>query len=293
VTAKAPCPVAEPWPLTQTSWPTVPQVQTRTDWETTRTSPDARRVRGGQPWLPSSSFSPIPLSNPHLALRAPSGKIKSMRRKEEFAINEYYHIYNRGVDKRSIVIDQYDSDRFIESLIEFNSIEPLGSLYEASFQKDRRQPTKSLVDIVCYCLNTNHFHLLLKQRAEGGVSKLLQKTTGGYSWYFNNKHKRVGALFQGGFKAKHIDDNAYLLHLSAYINLNNRVHQLGARSAKLVRSSWEEYTSTNFKQDVCKKDIVLGQFNNKAEYQKFALDNLKYMAGKRKDYKELENILLE
>jgi putative transposase len=218
-------------------------------------------------------------------------------RKLPLVTGEYYHIYNRGVDRRSITEDKLDSDRFLKSLVEFNRTEPVGSLYELSFagagpiKASTRNKSASLVDVIAYCLNPNHFHLLLRQRSREGISKFVSKLCGGYAYYYNNRHKRQGALFQGRFKAKHVEGNAHLLHLSAYINLNDKVHQLGVPSSKLVRNSWLEYENTA--RGLCDKGIVLGQFKTSSQYVKYAEDALIGMLEKRPDYKELQELTLE
>ena len=153
-------------------------------------------------------------------------------RKEIFANNEFYHIFNRGNDKRNVFNDKFDFYRFLQSMHEFNLLEPIGSIYEYSFikdeVKDRASKKGNLVNFVAYCLNPNHFHLILQQIADKGIEKFMQRLGTGYSKYFNKKYKKSGSLFQGTFKARHIDSNEYLLHLSAYVNLNNRVHRLGS-----------------------------------------------------------------
>ena len=183
-------------------------------------------------------------------------------RKAIFAEGEYYHIYNRGTEKRSIFSDQDDILRFVESIIQFNVIDPIGSLFENSFRKKHgllgsstsKNADEKLVNIVAYCLNPNHYHLLLQQVTEKGIEKFMQRLGTGYTKYFNNKYDRTGALFQGKFKAVHIDSNPYLLHVSAYVNLNNRVHQLGSSTSK---SSWDEYVKWEKKGGICKKDVIL------------------------------------
>ena len=150
-------------------------------------------------------------------------------RKIPFENNEFYHIYNRGVDKRNIFMDKKDISRFFDGLNEFNNEFPIGSLYENSFQRKNSQLGSKaskfkLVDIVMYCINPNHFHLVLKQNMEKGIEKFMQKLGTGYTKYFNNKNSRSGSLFQDKFKSKHIDNNEYLLYLSAYVNLNDKVH---------------------------------------------------------------------
>src|SRR3989344_5909488 len=114
-------------------------------------------------------------------------------RKVPFVEDEYYHIYNRGVDKRSIFEDLTDLNRFVQSIKEFNSVEPIGSIFENSFGKKKKN-SKKLVEIICYCLNPNHFHFILRPMVEDGISEFM-KRIGGYTWYFNNRHKRSGALF--------------------------------------------------------------------------------------------------
>ncbi|MEK7535818.1 MAG: transposase [Patescibacteria group bacterium] len=210
-------------------------------------------------------------------------------RKELFGVGEYYHVYNRGVDGRNIVLDEKDADRFIEGLIEFNTITPIGSIYENSFSKVRENSRSNLVNIICYCLNPNHFHMILEEIVEGGISLFMSKQIGGYVKFLNNRHKRRGTLFEGRFKAKHIDNNDYLLHSSAYVNLNDKVHQLG--NNKIVRSSWKEYSEGLG--NICVKKIILEQFTEGIEYKKFCLDNLPYMLEKRASYKELQNLFKE
>lgn len=218
-------------------------------------------------------------------------------RKEAFANEELFHIYNRGVDKRIIFNDKEDINRFFQSIIEFNISDPVGSLYQNSFRRLSGPTPKSeerLVNVVAYCLNPNHFHLILEQTAEGGISEFMKRLGGGYTCYFNNKHERSGALFQGKFKAIHIDSNEYLLHVSAYVNLNDRVHQLSGPTPKFVesRSSWREYTDKNVK-GICEKGIVLDQFRNIGEYEEFALSSLASIKQRKEELKDLDKFLLE
>ena len=214
-------------------------------------------------------------------------------RKVQFANKEYYHIFNRGVDKRDIFVDQKDLGRFFQSMSEFNTLTPTGGIYAASFRKNnplRNSVSKSekLADFICYCLNPNHFHFMIQQTADRGIEKFMHRLGLGYSKYFNKKYERSGPLLQGPFRAVRIDSDEYLLHLSAYINLNNKVHGI---NSLLYKSSWEEYLEENGKIDegFCKKDIVFGQFNNIDSYKNFAEESLKNI----KERKELEKLLLE
>lgn len=214
-----------------------------------------------------------------------------MMRKTKFANGEFYHIYNRGVDKRDIFLDNHDFNRFLQGMDEFNSKRPVGSLFENSFRKTQlSNPVAKLVDIVCFCLNPNHYHIVLHQRVDGGISEFMKRLGTGFAQYFNFKNKRSGVLFQGNFKAKHIDSNEYLLHVSAYVNLNNRVHKMDKNHN--FKSSWNEYV-LNHKGICSHKDIILKQFNNKKEYEIFAESSLKNILERKKLFKEIENLLME
>lgn len=191
-------------------------------------------------------------------------------RKIAFVPGEYFHVYNRGVDKRSIFEDAEDVNRFLESLSAFNTKYPIGSIYEISFKRSKREKRGKLVDIIAYCLNPNHFHLLITPKVEGGIERFMQRLGTGYTMYFNNKCKRSGSLFQGKFQAVHVTNNAQLLHVSSYINLNNKKHQLGGKASKLVRSSWDEYVGVRKLGSFCAKSIILEQFKSVVDYQRFA-----------------------
>jgi putative transposase len=213
-------------------------------------------------------------------------------RKESFVNDQYYHVFNRGVDKREIFSCGDDFARFFQSMEEFNSLTPIGSIYENSFNKIKPHepqlgdPISKLVEFVCYCLNPNHYHFILRQVSDNGIEKFMQRLGIGYTMFFNNKYKRSGSLFQGRFKAKRVDSNEYLLHLSAYVNLNNKVHGLGDLVSK---SSWDEYASgrNGFCGDG--KEIILGQFKNIEEYKNFAGSSLEDIKQRR----EMKEFFLE
>ncbi len=218
-------------------------------------------------------------------------------RKTEFTNGEYYHIYNRGVDKREVFLGEKDYERFLLSMKEFNRIDAIGSIYEKYLlEKKGLSPhngdlvptiSDALVQVVCYCLNPNHYHFILKQLQENGISKFMLKVGSGYTTYFNKKHSRSGSLFQGPFKSIHINSNEYLLLLSAYVNANHEIH--GFLQKDWPYSSLLDYTG---KRDgkLCNREIILGQFdNNFGEYEKYIKNNADYFREK----KELEEYILE
>ena len=207
-------------------------------------------------------------------------------RKVPLIEGEYYHIFNRGTDKRNIFNSKHDLVRFLQSMREFNTLKPIGSIYENLFRKNNK-PEDPLVEIIAYCLNPNHYHLILKQVSENGISKFMQKIGNGYTKYFNEKHKRSGVLFQGKFKCVHIESNEQLLHVSAYVNLNYLVHKIKL-GHPMSKSSWDEYSGGS-KENICKKDIILDQFKNRNNYVKIAQETVNEIRDKR----EMADLLLE
>lgn len=221
-----------------------------------------------------------------------------MSRGIKFAIGEHYHIFNRGTDKRRIFNESNDSDRFFQSMIEFNADRPIGSIYENSFRKKTTntiiKPDKPLVSFLAYCLNPNHYHFILRPLLNKGIERFMHRLGTGYTNYFNEKYERNGVLFQGKFKATHIDTNEYLLHVSAYVNLNFKIHQLGSSASKLViKSSWGEYVNESGGENICDKDIIIGQFKKSHQYKKFALDALGSIVERKMKENELSALLID
>jgi len=192
-------------------------------------------------------------------------------RKQSFIEGEYYHVYNRGVDKRDIFIDKNDIKRFVESMREFNRIEVVGSL--ANFRKSKIESKalsgESLVSIVAYCLNPNHFHFILKQTIDGGISKFMQKLQGGYTYFFNAKNSRTGSLFQGTFKSHLINDEIYFNKIIAYVNNNYQIHSIPKGKINLIFASDYEYKNNNFKL-VTKKEgeEIIKMFDGNKNFEK-------------------------
>ncbi|MES2023669.1 MAG: transposase [Patescibacteria group bacterium] len=217
-------------------------------------------------------------------------------RKVSFAKNEFYHIYNRGVDKRNIFESPEDLQRFIQSMGDFNVRDPIGSIFENSFNQLGSLAPKSekLVNFVAYCLNQNHYHFILEPLFDDGVQKFMHKLSTGYTNYFNEKEERVGSLFQGPYKAIHIDSNQYLLHLSVYVNLNYKVHKgLNKKwMENLPISSFKEYVEQTIK-PFCNKNIILEQFNNIKEYRNFCEKTLPDILRRKEEEKGLKYMLLE
>jgi putative transposase len=158
-----------------------------------------------------------------------------MSKRIKFVNNETYHVYNRGTDKRQIFLSNCDRFRFLHGLFVFNDeysanvnltkqfIRCPGKVVDDAVPhvvSHKHVPREPLVDILAFVLMPNHFHLLLRQRVNNGITSFMQKLGTGYTLYFNQKAKRNGCLFQGRFKAVHIETDAQLLHIPFYIHAN-------------------------------------------------------------------------
>lgn len=144
-------------------------------------------------------------------------------RKLQFITNDIYHIYNRGVEKRHIFLDDNDYFRFIHDLYEFNDMAFAGKFSHGVLSGTRFPINKDrqlLVEILAFALMPNHFHLLLKQKTDKGISNFMHKLGVGYTNYFNEKNNRVGPLFQGAFKAVALSNDIHFKFLPHYIHLN-------------------------------------------------------------------------
>jgi putative transposase len=143
--------------------------------------------------------------------------------------NGFYHIYNRGVEKRTIFQDEKDYKVFLSYLKSYLSPPPTRStllqsftLKGLTFKGITRQPKNyhQQIILLAYCLMPNHFHLLIQQQSPTTIQSFMQSLTTRYTMYFNKSYDRVGALFQGTYKAALVNNENYLLHLSRYIHLN-------------------------------------------------------------------------
>lgn len=132
---------------------------------------------------------------------------------------EFYHVLNRGVDKRDVVLDDHDRLRFLHDLFVFNDKNP--ALHPHMNERQTQgQQRKMLVFIHAFCLMQNHFHLLLSPLVENGVSLFMKKLGMGYAKYFNERYERSGALWQGKYKRIHIERDAHFIYIPYYIHLN-------------------------------------------------------------------------
>ena len=200
-----------------------------------------------------------------------------------FAKNSYYHVFNRGVEKRDIFLEDKDYRLFQYYL--FIYLRSLEEVLEKHPDLPLRLSTKNLseeVRLIAYCLMPNHFHLVLRQKTKDGISKLLKQVTNAYTFYFNRKHNRAGALMQGPFKAATVTDDSSFTHLVRYIHLNPVVANLTKDLDTYPWSSYPDYLGDYLGEEVelpVAKTKALSHFPSLKAFEKFHEDQAGYEAG--------------
>lgn len=213
-------------------------------------------------------------------------------RKLTFNQNEYYHIFNRGNNKRKIFYDQEDRQYFCDRLVDFNCDVSVGGVFRGRIHQNQELISRAsqLVKIVAYCLLPNHFHLVVVPLTDEGLTKFMQRLGTGYVKYFNKKHKKTGSLFSGKFKATHISQEFSLPFIVSYVNLNYRHHKLSV-TEHLIRSSMDEYLDKNFENGICNKEEVsniIKDVGGITAYEKYAYSSSNYFSQKKTEQKQLE-----
>ena len=173
-------------------------------------------------------------------------------RKFEFAANHYYHLYNRG-SNHAIIFRETENYRYFLRLLD-------------------KYLAPGKVEIVAYCLMPDHYHLLVCPQIDT-LSKLMQPFLLAYTNAFNKRYDCMGALFQGRFKARYIDKNEYLLHLSRYIDLNPVRAGLVKKAENWEFSSYRDYLGRRTGSTLNPK-IVLDQFHFPDDYRDFVEEEL-------------------
>ncbi len=235
-------------------------------------------------------------------------------RRTNFAPGKIYHIYNRGVDKRDIFKEDADKWRFLQALALFNnrdsSTNTLWRLEKKKegvnmrtlreFLKDREE--NPLVRIMADCLMDNHYHLILEELVEKGISDFMHKLGTGYTMYFNKKYGRSGSLFQGPFKAIQVDNNLYLQYLLVYINVLNPgqlyqgdLKEKGVKDVEKIidfASNYDWSTNKEFLGErnsfFIDKGVLDSVFSGQEEYKDF----VKAVINGKK-YRDIKHLMLE
>lgn len=138
--------------------------------------------------------------------------------------NAFYHVYNRGVEKRKIFLDEEDYSFYLH-LLKGALLPPETGLNPVEMIKRSRKNFYQDIELHSYSLIPNHYHFLLRQIKNDAVTEFIRSVCTSYSMYFNKKYNRVGSLFQGIFRAKNITNDNYLIWLSRYIHRNPEDYQ--------------------------------------------------------------------
>lgn len=187
----------------------------------------------------------------------------------------YYHLYNRGVEKRSIFLDDQDYHIFLYYLKVY--LTPLDLLLKSEPLLPinlQRNNLATEIKLISYCLMPNHFHLLVRQTNHRSIVLLMRRLITAYTVYFNKKYERVGGLFQGVFRGALVENDELLVHISRYIHLNTIVSGL-VKNLSLYR--WSSYNDYLEQKSVlrCDKELVLSYFV-KTSYEQFVEDQIEY-----------------
>lgn len=206
-----------------------------------------------------------------------------------FAPNQHYHVYNRGIEKRKIFLD--DEDYRMLKYYLFIYLAPQNEVLEKYPHLPLRLKARNLskdLELLSYCLMPNHFHLLVGQQSQNGISKLMKQLFDAYTRYFNTKYRRVGSLLQGRFKAALIESEDLLLHLSRYIHLNPVVADLVKNPKDYEWSSYLTYTGIR-KENFCNEKSIIAFFSNIKKYESFVEDQIGYA----KELGKIKHLIIE
>ncbi len=207
-----------------------------------------------------------------------------MSRKRAIAPGEYYHVFNRAAHKREIFKEKNDWARFLFNILYlqsphlFKNVSRLTGTFTPTLGFDVAIPDieevlkKRVVELVVFALMPNHFHLLVKEREEGGMADYMQRVLISYTKYFNAKYEASGHVFQGPYKTVHVKSDTQLLYLSTYIHRNPReLAEWRAREFEYPWSSLQDFTEANRWGGLIMPEIITGQFDGteKSNYADF------------------------
>lgn len=202
---------------------------------------------------------------------------------------EYYHVFNRGISHQQTHVTKRDYCRFIkaaryylfkETPIKYANLSILSLEDREHLWKQLHRKSIKQASLVAYCLMPNHFHLVLRQEEENGIAKFMGNLCNSYTRYFNIRHNRSGPLFQGKFKAVHIQTDKQLLHVVRYVHLNpytGHVIKSIEDCFSYPYSSLQAYTNENHCEDtLVKTETILKYFNTIEAFEQFMIDHAEY-----------------
>ena len=165
----------------------------------------------------------------------------------------------------------YDYNRFLKTFLYYSIEGPKPKFSIFAPETMRLDKDKKIIDIISFCLMPNHFHFLLRQSRDDGITEFASKLSNSYTKYYNLKNERIGPLLQGDFKAVHVETNEQLLHLTRYIHLNPLVGYVTKDLETYRWSSYREYVGLD-SSGLCAREVILEQFKSSQDYKQFVLD---------------------
>ena len=213
----------------------------------------------------------------------------------KIAPGEYYHLFNRAVNKQVIFHDVRDYARFLFLILYFQSeikFPQIGRIVK-EFVKSRAFDTgdeqeiskNRTVELVAFCIMPNHFHLIVKELEEGGIADYMQRVLTAYSKYYNVKYEKSGHVFQGPYRVVHIENDRQMLYLSAYVHRNPReLKGWLSREGSYPWSSYTDFVERNRWSKLLMPDIILGSFKGPEKYKKYLKTSMAKMIGDEFEY---------
>ena len=206
------------------------------------------------------------------------------RRKSPWVSGEIYHVFNRSIAKQPIFLNMNDYQRAIEVIsfylfqkprLRFSHFNRLPINQRQKFLKQMKNENRKLVEVLAYCIMPNHFHFLLKQLENQGISKFMNNFQHSYANYFNLKNKRTGSLMQAMFKGVRIETDEQLLHVTRYIHLNP-VTSFIIKIADLSEYPWSSFKEYMTNDLIVTSKPILGYFKSKGAYKEFVFNQTDY-----------------
>ena len=182
------------------------------------------------------------------------------------------------------IIDLY---RYIDFIYKYSGFNELSLVNQQAIVANLRKSQSILVEIVAYCLMPTHFHLLLKQVSDRGISKYMARVLNSYSRYFNVRHKRTGPLWTSRFKSVSVASDEQLLHLTRYIHLNPVSARIVKKTKDWDYSSLQEYIDTDTTKNICAFFDIISL--NPKDYKQFVQDRKSY----QKEISRIKDILID
>lgn len=211
--------------------------------------------------------------------------------------NEIYHVFNRGIDKRPTFTTKSEYRRATNSMLYYRYSQPgkrfayfikLSAEEQIKFLKELSSHSQ-YVDILAYCFMPNHFHFLVKQQTDLGISKFMSLFQNSYTRYFNTKHDRVGSLFLNQFKAVRIETDEQLLHVSRYIHLNPLTSYVVKDFDSLKSFTWSSFPEYLKKSsNILNTEMILNFFKGN-KYEEFVQNQVEY----QRELDKIKHLVLE